>query len=84
MLMLYGNPKKKAETIWKQQNLDFNGPAVSLSSTLKFGGVGMVGPLREMPKKMPTYVPEEFFNIPYNANISIKINLYQISLASHA
>ena len=46
---------KRAKTNGKQSKIDFTGPAVSLSGTLKFGGAGPVGPLRKMTKKRPDY-----------------------------
>ena len=38
LLLLYGNPIRKAKKIEKQSKIDFIGPAVSVSGTLKFGG----------------------------------------------
>ena len=51
--MLSGNPIKKTKTMGKQCKIDFTGPAVPVSGTLKFGGAGPVGPFREMIKKRP-------------------------------
>ena len=46
---------KKLKTIGKKSKIDFTGPAVPVSGTLKFGGAGPVGPLKEITKERPGY-----------------------------
>ena len=54
ILVLFGNPIKSLND-WEKSKINFTGPAVPVSGTLKFGGAGPVGPLREISKKRPVY-----------------------------
>ena len=49
-LVLFGNPVKKLKQLGNRAK---TGPSVPVSGTLRFGGAGPVGPLREMTKKRP-------------------------------